>query len=95
MAQYMLLKEDIVNQFINDPNRPASAALAYTLNSNLAIVGDTTGMEFGTGAEKRYIVFKHEDGSRSSLELYNNGITLTRYNPSTDQWEGIWSLPIN
>jgi CRISPR/Cas system CSM-associated protein Csm4 (group 5 of RAMP superfamily) len=36
MAQYMLLKEDIVNQFINDPNRPASAALAYTLNSNLS-----------------------------------------------------------
>ncbi len=36
MAQYMLLKEDIVNQFLNDPNRPASAALAYTLNSNLA-----------------------------------------------------------
>lgn len=39
MAQYMLLKEDIVNQFLNDPNRPASAALAYTLNSNLTDIG--------------------------------------------------------
>lgn len=43
MAQYILLKEDLANQFLNDSSKPASAALAYslkqttdTLNSNLA-----------------------------------------------------------
>jgi len=36
MAQYMLLKEDIVNQFLNDSSKPASAALAYALNQSLA-----------------------------------------------------------
>jgi len=44
MAQYMLLKEDIVNQFLNDPNRPASAAIVNTINSNLG------GMKFYTSA---------------------------------------------
>lgn len=39
MAQYMLLKEDIVNQFLNDPNRPASAAIVNTINSNLTRLG--------------------------------------------------------
>jgi len=44
MAQYILLKEDLVNQFLNDSSKPASVALAYslkqttdTLNSNLAL----------------------------------------------------------
>jgi hypothetical protein len=47
MAQYILLKEDLVNQFLNDSSKPASVALAYslkqttdTLNSNLALKAD-------------------------------------------------------
>lgn len=36
MAQYLLLKEDLVNQFLNDSSKPASAALAYSLNQSLA-----------------------------------------------------------
>ncbi len=31
LAQYILLKEDLVNQFINDSTKPASAALVYSL----------------------------------------------------------------
>ena len=50
-------------------------------------------MEFGTENEKRYFVFKHNDGSKSSLEFYNNGVNLVRYNPQTTQWEIIWSIP--
>lgn len=63
------------------------------LNSDLAIVGNVNGMEFGTDSEKRYFVFKHNDGSKSSLEFYNNGINLVRYDPQTAQWEIIWSIP--
>ncbi len=37
MAQYLLLKEDIVNQFLNDSSKPASVALVYSLNQSLAI----------------------------------------------------------
>ena len=62
-------------------------------NSDLAIVGNVNGMEFGTDSEKRYFVFKHNDGSKSSLEFYNNGINLVRYDPQTAQWEIIWSIP--
>ena len=51
-------------------------------------------MEFGTDGEKRYFVFKHNDGSKSSLEFYNNGVNLVRYNPKTTQWEIIWSIPV-
>lgn len=64
------------------------------LNSDLAIVGNVNGMEFGTDGEKRYFVFKHNDGSKSSLEFYNNGVNLVRYNPKTAQWEIIWSIPV-
>ena len=51
-------------------------------------------MEFGTDGEKRYFVFKHNDGSKSSLEFYNNGVNLVRYDPKTTQWEIIWSIPV-
>lgn len=64
------------------------------VSSDLAIVGNVNGMEFGTDGEKRYFVFKHNDGSKSSLEFYNNGINLIRFNPQTDQWEIIWSIPV-
>ena len=57
------------------------------------MVGNVNGMEFGTDGEKRYFVFKHNDGSKSSLEFYNNGVNLVRYNPQTTQWEIIWSIP--
>ena len=62
-------------------------------NSDLALVGNVDGMEFGTENEKRYFVFKHSDGSKSSLEFYNSGINLVRYDPKTTQWEIIWSIP--
>jgi len=38
MAQYLLLKEDIVNQFLNDSSKPASVALAYSLNQSLTTI---------------------------------------------------------
>lgn len=63
------------------------------LNSDLALIGNVDDMEFGTENEKRYFVFKHNDGSKSSLEFYNNGVNLVRYNPQTTQWEIIWSIP--
>ena len=66
----------------------------YVTSSDLAMVGNVNGMEFGTDGEKRYFVFKHSDGSKSSLEFYNNGINLVRYNPQTAQWEIIWSIPV-
>ena len=64
------------------------------VNSDLAMVGNVNGMEFGTDGEKRYFVFKHNDGSKSSLEFYNNGINLVRYDPQTAKWEIIWSIPV-
>lgn len=66
----------------------------YPDSSDLALVGNVDGMEFGTENEKRYFVFKHNDGSKSSLEFYNNGINLVRYDPKTTQWEIIWSIPV-
>ncbi|EFD00808.1 hypothetical protein CLOSTHATH_00944 [Hungatella hathewayi DSM 13479] len=91
----------VVSQIVNDPNKIASMASLYSvnqavtqLNSDLAIVGNVNGMEFGTDGEKRYFVFKHNDGSKSSLEFYNNGVNLVRYNPKTAQWEIIWSIPV-
>lgn len=91
----------VVSQIVNDPNKIASMASLYSvnqtvaqLNSDLAIVGNVNGMEFGTDGEKRYFVFKHNDGSKSSLEFYNNGVNLVRYDPKTAQWEIIWSIPV-
>ena len=90
----------VVSQIVNDPNKIASMAALYSvnqtvaqLNSDLALVGNVDGMEFGTENEKRYFVFKHSDGSKSSLEFYNSGINLVRYDPKTTQWEIIWSIP--
>ena len=91
----------VVSQIVNDPHKIASMASLYSvnqtvaqLNSDLAIVGNVNGMEFGTDGEKRYFVFKHNDGSKSSLEFYNNGVNLVRYDPKTAQWEIIWSIPV-
>ena len=91
----------VINQQANDVNKIPSSALMYSVNekvdsaiSDLAIVGNVNGMEFGTDGEKRYFVFKHNDGSKSSLEFYNNGVNLVRYNPKTAQWEIIWSIPV-
>lgn len=91
----------VVSHIVNDPNKIASMASLYSvnqavtqLNSDLAMVGNVNGMEFGTENEKRYFVFKHNDGSKSSLEFYNNGINLVRYDPQTAKWEIIWSIPV-
>ena len=88
----MVLGADVgpkVTQLINNVNTRVDR-----VNSDLAIVGNVNGMEFGTDGEKRYFVFKHNDGSKSSLEFYNNGVNLVRYNPKTAQWEIIWSIPV-
>ena len=96
-----LIGQIVNNCVTNNAKLPLSAAQGkalmdlYTqLNSDLAIVGNVNGMEFGTDGEKRYFVFKHNDGSKSSLEFYNNGVNLVRYNPKTAQWEIIWSIPV-
>ena len=95
-----LIGQIVNNCVTNNAKLPLSAAQGkalmdlYTqLNSDLALVGNVDGMEFGTENEKRYFVFKHNDGSKSSLEFYNNGINLVRYDPKTTQWEIIWSIP--
>lgn len=96
-----LIGQIVNNCVTNNAKLPLSAAQGkalmdlYTkLNSDLAIVGNVNGMEFGTDGEKRYFVFKHNDGSKSSLEFYNNGVNLVRYDPKTAQWEIIWSIPV-
>ena len=96
-----LIGQIVNNCVTNNAKLPLSAAQGkalmelYTqLNSDLAIVGNVNGMEFGTDGEKRYFVFKHNDGSKSSLEFYNNGVNLVRYDPKTTQWEIIWSIPV-
>ena len=96
-----LIGQIVNNCVTNNAKLPLSAAQGkalmdlYTqLNSDLALVGNVDGMEFGTENEKRYFVFKHNDGSKSSLEFYNNGINLVRYDPKTTQWEIIWSIPV-
>jgi hypothetical protein len=95
-----LIGQIVNNCVTNNAKLPLSAAQGkalmdlYTqLNSDLALIGNVDGMEFGTENEKRYFVFKHNDGSKSSLEFYNNGVNLVRYNPQTTQWEIIWSIP--
>lgn len=96
-----LIGQIVNNCVTNNAKLPLSAAQGkalmdlYTqLNSDLAMVGNVNGMEFGTENEKRYFVFKHNDGSKSSLEFYNNGINLVRYDPQTAKWEIIWSIPV-
>ena len=96
-----LIGQIVNNCVTNNAKLPLSAAQGkalmdlYTqLNSDLALGGNVDGMEFGTENEKRYFVFKHNDGSKSSLEFYNNGINLVRYDPKTTQWEIIWSIPV-
>ena len=96
-----LIGQIVNNCVTNNAKLPLSAAQGkalmdlYTqLNSDLAMVGNVNGMEFGTDGEKRYFVFKHNDGSKSSLEFYNNGINLVRYDPQTAKWEIIWSIPV-
>ena len=88
----MVLGADVgpkVTQLINNVNTRVDR-----VNSDLALVGNVDGMEFGTDGEKRYFVFKHNDDSKSSLEFYNNGINLVRYDPQTAKWEIIWSIPV-
>ena len=96
-----LIGQIVNNCVTNNAKLPLSAAQGkalmdlYTqLNSDLALIGNVDGMEFGTENEKRYFVFKHNDGSKSSLEFYNNGVNLVRYDPKTAQWEIIWSIPV-
>lgn len=96
-----LIGQIVNNCVTNNAKLPLSAAQGkalmdlYTqLNSDLALVGNVDGMEFGTDGEKRYFVFKHNDDSKSSLEFYNNGINLVRYDPQTAKWEIIWSIPV-
>ena len=96
-----LIGQIVNNCVTNNAKLPLSAAQGkalmdlYTqLNSDLALVGNVDGMEFGTDGEKRCFVFKHNDDSKSSLEFYNNGINLVRYDPQTAKWEIIWSIPV-
>ena len=98
----LIEKSKIVNNLLaTDATTVLSGPMGKSLDekigkviSDLAMVGNVNGMEFGTDGEKRYFVFKHNDGSKSSLEFYNNGINLVRYDPQTAKWEIIWSIPV-
>lgn len=88
-AKLAIYPDNGAPQIVSDYGVQALATL-----TDFKFVGNVDGMEFGTENEKRYFVFKHSDGSKSSLEFYNNGINLVRYNPQTAQWEIIWSIPV-
>ncbi len=72
MAQNMLLKEDIVNQFLNDSSKPASAALAYSLNQSLATTNSNLA-KLNTAT----LLSDCDTANNTGLYYYNNSTSHT------------------